>query len=183
MRKPLNNYLLVSGYGRNSGKTTLACHIISQLSKKQSVIGLKISSHFHFNEKNQDLVFASENFNIYKEKDTGSGKDSSRMLAAGASQVYFVEADDNGLIGAYNAIISLTGNEIAVVCESGSLSRVYKPGIHLLISSNTKSDTNFSKIVNHSNVDYVINSEKVLKHQLNFQCDYLNKAWTFTMSE
>ncbi len=59
-----NNVILISGSGRNCGKTTVACHIISQLAKMGQVTGLKISPHFHITEINRclfmkitDLVF------------------------------------------------------------------------------------------------------------------------------
>jgi len=47
MESKYPNILLVSGNGRNSGKTTLACKIIERFSKDHEITGLKISPHFH----------------------------------------------------------------------------------------------------------------------------------------
>ena len=47
----LANLLIISGSGKNVGKTLLACQIIKHFSRNSTVIGLKISPHFHNNNK------------------------------------------------------------------------------------------------------------------------------------
>lgn len=177
MQQPLNNYLLISGSGRNSGKTTLACHIISQLSKNQPVIGLKISPHFHFNTVDQNLIIKSDNFNIYQEKSKKTGKDSSRMLVAGASKVYFIEAEDEGLKMAYDAIRSLIGNDKAVVCESGSLAFFFKPGFHIMVVGDNPDKSKASYGKNQIISDMIIEKTYFTVRESFLAVNYTNNNW------
>ena len=88
VQKP--NFLLIAGNGRNVGKTFLACKIIRQLSKKQEVIGVKVSPHIH--PVNKGKIIIKKNGFIIIEEDQITQKDSSLLLQAGAQKVYFVMA-------------------------------------------------------------------------------------------
>ena len=67
--KEFKNILLVSGAGRNCGKTTVACNIIGQLKKEGQVIGLKITPHFHTTGNNQQIVKEGVGYKIFRETD------------------------------------------------------------------------------------------------------------------
>ena len=54
--KLVKNMVLVSGSGRNCGKTTVACNLITQLSENEFVYGLKITPHFHLTGQKQELL-------------------------------------------------------------------------------------------------------------------------------
>lgn len=125
------NLLLIAGNGRNVGKTYVACGIIKQLSKLNQVIAVKVSAHFHdYNE--DDLVIKNENYIILKENQITS-KDSSKMLQAGANQVYFIMAAQEHLKEAFEVIQdNLKGHP--VVCESGGLHEIITPGLFLFVN-------------------------------------------------
>lgn len=132
-REYLPQILLISGSGRNCGKTSLACEVIESISKRKTVIALKISPHFHQLSKQQELLFDNNKFKIYRETDSASGKDSSRMLKAGASVSLYLQCEDENLAEAWEKMNKFLPGNCAVVCESGSLAKLFKPGLHLLV--------------------------------------------------
>jgi len=83
--------LIISGTGRNTGKTTLACDIISYFSNQIEITGVKISPHFHKHGKHIESLFESELFNLYWEITENSEKDTSRMLKTGAAKVFYAD--------------------------------------------------------------------------------------------
>ncbi len=130
MNYKMPNLLLVAGNGRNVGKTTLACRIIKQFANKIEVTGLKISPHFHnFNETN--VIYKSENVVIAEEKQNHA-KDSSRMLQAGARQVFFAMARPGHLPVAIKFLYQILPANL-IVCESGGLHELITPGLFFMV--------------------------------------------------
>jgi hypothetical protein len=127
------NLLLIAGNGRNVGKTTLACKIISFFATKTEVCGLKISPHQHsFAEV--DILFRNEKITIIDEKQN-SLKDSSLMLKAGAKKVYYVMIKPEHFKESVDKLIELLPNNL-IVCESGGLHEFVTPGLFLMVKRN-----------------------------------------------
>jgi hypothetical protein len=142
-KQNINNLLLVSGSGRNSGKTTLACEIIKNLSKTMVVYALKISPHFHQLNKKQELLVQKKGFSIFRETDEGSTKDSSRMLKAGAKESLYLQCEDAEVPRAFRSVMQFIPAGSPIVCESGSLAKSFRPGLHLLVGNeNMESNKN-----------------------------------------
>jgi len=140
------NLLLIASTGNKSGKTTLACRIIGQFGI-EGVIGIKITPHFH--ETTPGLVMISETtgFSIYEETDAGTGKDTSRMLLAGARRVFFAKVTDNDLLPAFKAVLKHIPENAPIVCESPALRYFVEPGIFVIMSSyNSYNKKNISKL-------------------------------------
>ncbi len=95
--KTLSNFLIISGEGRNVGKTILACNIISKFSKDYKIIGLKLAPYIHENVGNAEVVIVNEDLVLYEETEHYTRKDSSRMLAAGAHKAYLLQMSDEKL--------------------------------------------------------------------------------------
>jgi len=127
----LPNMLLIAGNGRNVGKTTLACQIISHLSKSNEVTGIKISSHLH-NFEGEPIVKKEDEFVILQEKEQNK-KDSSRMLQAGAQKVFYVMAKKEHLYSAFEHLLPLL-NCKTIICESGGLHEIVQPGLFLFVN-------------------------------------------------
>jgi len=131
------NILLVAGTGRNIGKTTLACHLISHFSKKNEIIGLKITSiypdenGFHGNKSSE----MQGNFEIQEEFSVNQNKDTYRMKQAGASRVFFVRVKDDCLAGAIDAFFQQIDHKSFIICESASLRNIITPGLFLMLRS------------------------------------------------
>ena len=125
------NMLLISGNGRNVGKTTLACQIITHLSKQDSVSAIKISSHFHPYDENNLILFGT-GYVVLKEQNQ-STKDSSRMLQAGAQTVFFIMAQQQQLTEVFERLADYLPKH-PIVCESGGLSDVADTGAFLFVN-------------------------------------------------
>lgn len=122
--------LLIGGNGRNSGKTTLACKIISAFAAESEVAGLKITPHFH-NFNDEDVVLKTNHLVLIEEKQV-STKDSSLMLRAGAKKVYLVMVKQEHLHEAVEKLIEILPKSL-IVCESGGLHEIVKPGLFLMV--------------------------------------------------
>ncbi|MBU1011712.1 MAG: hypothetical protein KKG99_01790 [Bacteroidetes bacterium] len=130
------NLLLIAGTGRNVGKTSLACALIDQTSISHKVIGVKISPHFHQISPTEKPIIKSENFEIIEELNSDGNKDSSRMLKAGASRVFYVQTkSDIALIEVMKELQQFWFDDTAVICESGGLRHFIEPGLFMVCRS------------------------------------------------
>jgi hypothetical protein len=132
----IKNLLLIAGTGTKSGKTTMACRIIRQL-KESKVIGIKITPHFHETTSGLRPLSEDRGYSIYEETDPGSFKDTSRMLGAGASRVYFAKVWDDQLFKVFSEIMKLIPEGAPVICESPALRHFVEPGAFIIMTSNT----------------------------------------------
>ena len=127
------NVLLIAGTGRNSGKTTLAVKIIEGIAPLHDLYAVKISPHFHRGTSGLRPVHTSAHFNLYEEQGGDPGKDSARMVLAGAGKVYYVEVEDPHLEAAFKALSGLFPREAPVVIESPALRKVMTPGVYFIV--------------------------------------------------
>jgi hypothetical protein len=124
------NLLLVSGTGRNSGKTTFVCRVVEQFSHL-GIVAIKISQHFHNPSDGLIHVFKGTGFEIYEESSVLSSKDSSRMLKSGASKVFYVQTRDDGIMNAFAEIYKGIPSRQPIICESPSLINHLNPGLFI----------------------------------------------------
>ncbi len=123
--------LLISGSGRDVGKTLLACRIIRHLARRGPVAGIKISLHHHAPSSRGRVIASGRGYLIVREEEA-SEKDSGRMVAAGADPVFFVTAGDEALREVFRRLQPLLGDR-PVVCEAGGLRHYIKPGLFLFV--------------------------------------------------
>jgi len=152
------NMLLVAGTGRNVGKTTFVCNVINNVSKDQPIIAIKITPHLHELCRSCKIMFHSSDLIIAEETSLTSHKDSSKMLAAGAQIVYYIQGSDNQMEQVINLLTPLISNTTAIICESAALRNYLIPGQFVLINSSKgdKSNKNMDKllIADKSIIDY-----------------------------
>ena len=127
------NILSVSGEGRNVGKTLLVCDIIVKFSRMAPITGIKITPHFHRDTGSAELVSSVDGVEVYRETDLKGSKDTSRMLAAGAEEAYFIQFSDDRFMEALNRIGKIVQPDTIMVCESGRLPATVKPGVSLFV--------------------------------------------------
>ncbi len=132
--------LLIGSMGRNSGKTVLACGIIDKLASLDKVIGLKVST-IHTNEKRclrggkgcGVCTTLEGDFCLTIEKNSESGKDTARMLAAGAKEVFWLRVRKGHLKEGIESFLAANPGNAPIVCESNSLRHAVEPGVFVMM--------------------------------------------------
>lgn len=152
------NILIVSGSGRKVGKTSLISELIKGKSAEFEIAAVKISPHVHDSTSIQQMVFSKGNCKIFIESEFNL-KDSSVFLKSGAKPVYYMQTDDINLKEGFNFIISELKNKL-VVCESGMLSSLIKPGVSVYIESEFNLAVNKNKTNARSRAGLVISSDR-----------------------
>ena len=127
--------LLIAGTGQNTGKTTLACRIIEKFSVSQPVVALKISPHFHKNVLSGIVHINKPHLYLAQEIDAETGKDSSRMLKAGAVKSFFAMTTDEYLPETLEQVLAHIPSGSLLVCESGGLRNIVVPGLFLMMNN------------------------------------------------
>lgn len=128
------NILLVTGNGKNVGKTTLSCRIIANNKHKADLVCVKISTHFHDFDKDDKVIEQNEDFILIEELKRGTGKDSSQMLDAGAKRVFFLMVKDDYLPRAWALLQEqLDDVNVPMIIESAALRKILKPGLFTMI--------------------------------------------------
>lgn len=127
-------FLIVSGNGRDAGKTSFVCSIIKAQNRHRPITAIKVTPHLHQSDQNGMLLAACEGYHVFEELDAKGHKDSSRMLAAGAGKVFYIEARDDALSAAMEHLFPLIPAGSAVICESGGMRDVLIPSMFLLVN-------------------------------------------------
>ena len=136
----LDGMLMVGSAGANVGKTELACAIMRKFSKSTEIIGIKVTTikakDGQCPRGGQGCGVCSSlegNFYITRETNTTSGKDTARLLAAGASRVFWLRVMKTHLKEGIAALLDIIGPDAISICESNSLRQVIEPGLFLII--------------------------------------------------
>lgn len=147
--------LMVGAVGRGLGKTKFACSLISRFSSQCSIVGIKVTTV----EKADGTcprggsgcgVCSSlkGHFYITEETDRLADKDTCRMLAAGASRVFWLRVLRSHLEEGIAALLDIIGYDAVSVCESNSLRRVVEPGLFIMVKGrSTKNHKDSTKDV------------------------------------
>ncbi len=128
------DFMIISGNGRNTGKTSFVCRMITTIGGSYPVTAIKVSPHFHPERSGDAILTRNEHFIIRMELSSKKPKDSSLMLAAGAANVYYIEAIDTHLTEAINTLFRKVRIEGPVICESGGMRRIIEPSIFILLN-------------------------------------------------
>ncbi len=131
--KNLPKLLLIAGTGRNVGKTSFVCRIIGQTAKSHEVVAVKVSPHLHQQDPGQKVLFSNSTFQIIEEGNPTTSKDSSRMLRAGASRVFYLQTIDKHIREPFEKLLSLIPENEPVICESGALLDYARPGLFVIV--------------------------------------------------
>jgi hypothetical protein len=133
------NLLIIAGTGNKSGKTSMACRIIEQF-RYSAIVSVKITPHFHDTTPGLVLLSEKAGYSVYEETNFDTSKDTSRMLKAGASGVFFAKVTDGSLFEAFKEIISYFPEGTPIVCESPALRRYVVPGLFIIMTSAEKNN-------------------------------------------
>jgi len=159
LRPSFPNLLLISGSGRDAGKTRLICMLIRKWKSTTSVAAIKISLHQHESDHSMMKILANEGYTIWQET-RRSWKDSGKFVEAGADPVFYIEAGDSHLFEAFMHTAALCDRNQLLICESGGLATSVKPGLLVFIQS-SKGVISENKEQVKSLADLVITSEEI----------------------
>ena len=124
--------LLISGSGRNVGKTSFMRHVIAK-NASLKLVAIKITPHFHEPTNGLVPLFVTDNYRIYQETDFSASKDSSLFLQAGAETVYYIQSTDTFLEEAFNLATAQLAPEQPIVVESVRLRTIMVPEMFVFI--------------------------------------------------
>ncbi len=137
-KRPLfPNILLLSGTGRNVGKTSFVCGLLQHFGFSECV-AVKVSPHWHEPGTAPTIAYEEGRVMLLEETRHDSPKDTSRMLRGGASVVYYLQhTDEKALMEAFELMMGKSGVLNPVIIESAILGKYIRPGVHLLIHRET----------------------------------------------
>ena len=113
----LDKMLMIGSAGSNVGKTELACALLNKFGKNHDIVGIKVTT---VKEKDGQCPRGGKgcgvcsslegNFCITEETSRSSGKDTSRLLAAGAGRVFWIRVLKEHLVEGMNALLDVIGS-------------------------------------------------------------------------
>jgi hypothetical protein len=128
--------IVIGGHSRNIGKTSVVCELISAMPER-SWTAIKITQFGHgvcsANGEPCDCETADHTVAISEERDSTTGTDSSRYLAAGAVRSLWVRTRAGELADAMPRIRTEIGRSGNVIIESNSVLRFLQPDIYATV--------------------------------------------------
>lgn len=136
----LENMLMIGASGSNAGKTELACALLRRFAAGRRIVGVKVtavaSKERSCPRGGQGCGVCSSmegEHRITEETARGSGKDTEKLLAAGADKVYWLRVMRSHVQQGLAALLDVVGRDTVMVCESNSLRQVVEPGLFLIV--------------------------------------------------
>lgn len=108
---------------QNSGQKNDNAKITAHLDEKGSV-------HGHHGPP-------PEKFHLLEETNLDGVKDSSKMLIAGANRSFYLRTRDEYLAEAIDHFFTIIDRRSLIICESITLRKIIKPGLFIIIKSDT----------------------------------------------
>ena len=157
---------MIGSCGRGAGKTQLACAILEQFGKQESIIGIKVTTITKRDgscprgEKGCGVCSSLKgDFLITSEQHAPPDKDTARLARSGASQVFWLRVMKNSLEDGFNALLDQINSKSPVLCESNSLRTVVEPGLFLLVKDGSDEPVKSSASAVEQYADRLINSD------------------------
>jgi len=139
----LDGMLMIGSAGTNAGKTEFACSLLSRFGGSNNITGIKVTA---IEERDGQCPRGGEGcgvcssldgaYSITEETDSSSGKDTARLLAAGAGRVFWLRAMKAHMKDAATSLLDIIGPDAISICESNSLRHVVEPGLFLIVENN-----------------------------------------------
>ena len=105
---------------------------IEKMAKNNAVTAVKISSHFHKLSPADEIIYNSEELQVIVENAKDTGKDSARMLQAGAEKVYYIQARESALPTVISFVKEFNKG-VPVICESGGMIKYLTPACFIIM--------------------------------------------------
>jgi len=137
--------VVVGGHSRNIGKTSVAAAIVAATSEL-GWTAFKLTQHTHeIGAADLDpgagrTEEALRSHSITRELNRDERTDTSRLLAAGARECYWVQAREGRLGEAIPEIVRIAESKRYVIMESNSVLRFLLPDLYLVVLDGTTAD-------------------------------------------
>ena len=132
--------LIVGAAGRNVGKTSLSCAIIQHVSRTRPIVGVKVTTvedHAGGCPRGDEGCGVCESlvgpWSITEETAPPEGKDTARLLDAGASAVFWLRVHSDRLADGVRALLDRLPKDVPVVCEGNRLRTAVEPGLFVVV--------------------------------------------------
>lgn len=171
------NMVMIGSFGRNSGKTTLATTLIKHWRNQWPVFGLKVVCVSENGECHRGRAGCggctgfTGGFVLQEEFGAAPGKDTSRLLHAGAKRVFLLKSKREALPQALRAFLQQVPTGVLIVCESNSLRKIVQPGVFLMAAGDVQAtaDKTSSKpqaraVAHLADATLLPQSDKALQH-------------------
>lgn len=135
----------IGSTGRNSGKTSVAKEIISRYKNCHTIYGLKIITISDERGKCQRgesgcgiCTSIEKGYELTKECNMESDKDTSILLKAGCEKVYLLKVFSDNLLEGFEAFRKVVPKDALIVCESNSIRNIVKPKLFVMMDNQEK---------------------------------------------
>ena len=144
----LDAMCMVGSAGANVGKTELVCALIKRLSENREIVGIKVTTIKAKDGQcprggrgcgvcsslDGDFCITEEGSHEAEfQTDSNPRKDTARLLAAGASRVFWLRVMKTHLQDGLTALLDIIGPDAVSICESNSLRHVVEPGLFIMV--------------------------------------------------
>ena len=161
--------VVIGGHSRNVGKTSVVAGLIAALADWQWT-AVKITQYGHgiCSAKGEacDCATGDHSWAISEERDRSSGTDSSRFLAAGAVQVFWVRTEQGRLAEAMPTLRQRLAAARNVIIESNIVLKFLRPDLYLSVLDPATAD------FKNSAREFLDRADAVILHQ-----NAGDKAW------
>jgi hypothetical protein len=142
----LEQMILIGATGRNRGKTILTEELIHRFKGRFPVVGLKVTTvayqgaPCHHGDRGCQVCSLLSSYALEEEKAPENspgcaGKDTARLLLAGAERVFWLRAVKTSLADGFSEFLKQVPPNALVIGESNSLREVVQPGCFIMVSS------------------------------------------------
>ena len=157
--------LMIGSAGRNAGKTEFACSMISKFRTHGNIIGIKATviqetgGTCPRGGRGCGVCSSLEgDFCITEETGGPAGKDTTRLINAGASKVFWLRAVQQHLDEAVAALVDKIGRDALCVCESNRLRLAIEPGLFVMVKDSKSNRYKSSAMSIREYVDLIVES-------------------------
>lgn len=176
----LPQLLIIAGTGQNTGKTTLVRLLLEQFAPHTPLYAVKTTPHFYPLTPGLVEVARCNRFTVCEETNSTTRKDSSTMLASGASRVFLIMAPDCFLLEALEVVLRQLPPHCLLIAESTGLGLCVTPGLLVILTRNHMRDAKPGVQNLYCKPHYPVNTDLVPVAHVANSISILNHQWTTT---
>lgn len=163
----VNRMVMIGATGQNCGKTILAEKMIKKWSHYIPIVALKVTT-IHEGDRGCHRGIhgcdvcgkISGGFDLIQENNPSDSKDTSRLLNAGASQVFWLLAHMGSLSEGFTSFLEQSMEGALIICESNSLRKFVQPGAFIMMNNDKNQSVKRSAADVYDRADICVQSNQ-----------------------